>query len=177
MIKRIWLILLVVIVISAEGVTAFAGNTSGIYKNIEKGFSMRFPSTWDIKEGVGGMDVVASPTSQETSISQFRPTVTVITELLPKSEPIEDYAQKRLASDRAQKTDLKFIRTGRQVISHTNARWWIISYREKTVTVKGFLFIVIKGNKAITITCVAALEDFPAYKDTLGDIASSLAVD
>ncbi|HYA85805.1 MAG TPA: hypothetical protein VEI57_01915 [Nitrospirota bacterium] len=175
--NRIWLSLLAVIFISFGGVTAFAGTPVGVYRNVNKGFSMSFPRTWEIKEGVAGMDVIASPPPEEKSANQFRPTVTVITEILPKIEPINEYAQKRLANDRVLMTDLKFIRTGRQVISHTIARWWIISYRDKTVTVKGFIFIVIKGNKAITITCVASLDDFPAYKNTLGNIASSLAVD
>ncbi len=175
--KRNQLYLLAVLFISAIGVTTFAADTSAVYKNVDKGFSLRLPNTWEVKEGVGGMDLIASSPMQEKSGGQFRPTVSVVCEILQQKQPINEYAQKRITKFRDSMKDLQFLRTGHQIISHTNARWWIISYSEKTVAFKGFLFIVIKGNKAFTITCIAALNQYPAYKDTLGDIASSLVVD
>jgi hypothetical protein len=85
------LCLVVVIFVCAEGLIAFAANTPGVYKNADIGFSIRFPNTWEIKEGVGGIDVIAPPCKRSPLTSSV-PTVAVIPELLPKNESIEEYA-------------------------------------------------------------------------------------
>lgn len=176
MFRSFWFFIVSAFLIFVAGTTASTEDLSTVYTNAEKGFSVRLPSNWEIKEGKGGVDLTAVSPPNEASGNQYRPYVTISIENLPQMIPLIDYATNRLNKYRAQMTDLTFLKTGRQVISHTNARWWIITYSEKTVNLKGFIFIAMKGNRAFTIFAVSTLEQYPRYKDVLSDIGGSLTI-
>lgn len=178
MFSRIWHSLFATIVIFVVAVNVFASsNELSIYKSKEKGFSISFPSTWETREASGGMEVTAVSPPQDKSADPLRPKVTLGVEVLPQKTTLDDYARLRLEKTRGLVTDFQIHKTGRQTISHTQARWWVISYRVDTATVKGFMHIVIKDNRAFTITCVAPLDKYATYKDKFADIAASLMIE
>jgi len=176
MIRRLQFSIFSVFFIFVAMTTALAETPSTQYKNAKNGFSFNVPAKWEIQEVNGGREVTVTSPAPEHAVNQFRPNAHISMEILEQNKTMDQYAQQVIAKLRTRMTDLQFLRTGRQTISHTPARWWIITYREKSVNVKGFLFIVLKGNKAFTTSAVAALEQYPAYKDILSTIGGSLTI-
>lgn len=177
MIKRIWLHLFVASFILVGGVTVFASNESIEYKSKNRGFSFRVPNTWEIKEGPGGMEVIAVGPLQGGPKDQFRPTVTVTVENVPHDMTLDKYSPGRLEKTRTLLKEFKVHHIGRQVVSHATARWWSISSRAGAADIKGFLLIVVKNDKAFTITCFSALAQYSFYRDKFQNIVGSLMIE
>lgn len=177
MVRLAWLQVFAASILLFGGETVFASHESIEYKSKNKGFSFRAPSTWEIKERAGGMEVVAAGPLQEGSGEQFRPKATVTVEDVPHDMTLDKYIPGRIEKTRQLMMDFKVHRTGRQVISHTMARWWGISGRADMVNIKGFLVVVVKNSKAFTITCVSALEQYSSYRDKFQDIVGSLLIE
>ena len=177
MVWRTWLQVFATSALLFGGVSVFALHESIEYKNKSQGFSIRVPSTWEIKESSGGMEVIAASPLQGESKDQFRPNITVSVENVPHDMTLNKYIPGRIEQTRQLMKDFKVHRTGRQVISHTMARWWGISSRANTVNIKGSLIIVVKNSKAFTITCVSALEQYSSYRDKFQDIVGSFLIE
>ena len=122
------------------------------------------------------MEVSVTSPVRENATGQFRPNVHISMELLQQAKTMDEYTRMVFAQLQPRLTGLKFLKMGRQNISNTVARWWIITYREKSVNMKGVLYIVVKGNRAFTISTASSLEQYPAYKDVLGEIGGSLTI-
>jgi len=176
MFRSFWFSILSAILILAAGTASLAEDLSKVYTNAEKGFSLRYPAKWEIKETTGEKVLEVMSPLQASAANQYRPTVTISIETLSEPMSIADYATNRFNQLHAQITDLKSLKTGRQVISHTNARWWVITCKENTFNLKGFLFIVMKGNRAFTISALSTVEQYTVYKDVLADIGASLTI-
>ena len=177
MIRRTWLQVFAASILLFGGVTVFASQESIEYKSKNKGFSFRAPSTWDIKERAGGMEVIAAAPLQGESKDQFRPKVTVTVEVVPHDMTLDQCIPGRMEKTRNQIKDFKVHRLGRQVVSHAAAKWWNISGRAGTVDIKGVLLIVVKNDKAFTITYVSAPAQYSLYLDTFQDIVGSLMIE
>ncbi len=176
MVRRTWLLVFASVIL-VGGVTVFASDESTEYKNTNKGFSFRAPSTWEIKESPGGREVIVAGPLQKGSRDQFRPKVTVTVEDVPHDMTLDKYAPGRMEKTRNQMEDFKVHRIGRQVVSHAAARWWSISGRAGTVPINGFLLIVVKNDKAFTITCVSASAQYSLYRDKFQGIVGSLVIE
>jgi hypothetical protein len=155
----------------------FAASPFAVYKNTAKGFALRYPGNWKITETNGGMEVSAASPPLGNAAGPFQLHARVVMEILPQEKTVDDYAQTYFEKNRPLIAHMKILKLGRQTISHTSARWWIITYRENMVDMKGFLFIVLKGKKAFSITAVGPLAQYHKYKDILADIGGSLTID
>ncbi len=144
-----------------------------VYKNKENGFAMRFPATWEIKEGVDGTAVQARGPAQGKGKDQFRPLVSVSVEAVPPQTTLSEYVSRGIDKARKSMPDFQVYHLGRQTIAHTNAKWWNISYRADRVTVKGFLTMLVKGGKAYTIVSVVPIDQYPSSRDLLGSFSES----
>ncbi len=142
------------------------------YKNDTKGYALLVPDNWEIKESDAG-SVVTFTAPVKTG---YRPNEQVRMEVLAQEKNVGEYAQTVHPKLRAELTDLKILKSGRQTISHTGARWWIITFRQNEAQLKGILFIVVKDKKAFTIIGAAPIEQFPQYRDALGNIGGSLTI-
>ncbi len=175
MIARRWKHVFAVIAVIVGGLHAYAANEPGVYASKEHGFSIRFPSSWEIREGADGATVKALSPPQGKSPGQFRPYIRVDVETIPPTMSLDDYVQRGFNNARsAMGAEFKAHRSGRQMISHTRARWWIISYRADSVTVKGFLFLVVNGGRAYRIMSFAPLDQYATFKDVFGKSVSSI---
>ena len=96
---------------------------------------------------------------------------------VPHDMTLDKYAPGCLEKTRNQIKDFKVHRLGRQVVSHAAAKWWNISGRADTVDIKGFLLIVVKNDKAFTITCVSTPAQYPLHQDRFSDIVGSLVIE
>ncbi len=172
MIKPFWLSFFSAIALFACAGNAFASGELIAYKNKDNGFSLSFPGDWEIKEGVGSMAVTATAPLAGKSPKAFRPLVIVGVEVLAQNKTNEEYAQTYFAKNFSKKK-FQVHKTGRQAISHTRARWWIISYEQGKVQTKGFLFIVMKEKRAYSITCLSTLDQYPSDKKIFGEIVES----
>jgi hypothetical protein len=176
-IKRTWFYIFVASVILAGGVTVFAANESIEYKNKKQGYSLRVPAAWEIKESDGGLEVTVTGPLQGKAKDQFRPNVKVSVENVPHDMTLDKYVHGPIEKARTQMKSFKVHRIGRQVVSHTTARWWSISYAADTVNIKGILLIVVKNDKAFTITYVSAREQYSSYSDQFQNIVGSLMIE
>lgn len=176
MIRRLQFTIFSVFLVFVAMTTAFAEAPPTVYKSKKSLFSFNVPANWEAKETNEGMEVTVTAPVQEHAPNQYRPNARISMEVLVKDQTMAEYSQTAIAKLRTRLTDLKFLKTGRQGMSNNNARWWLITYREKSVTVKGVLFIVLKGRKAVTISSVAAIEQYQAYKEALSDFGESLTI-
>jgi hypothetical protein len=168
--------LLQLLLISALGTLSMLTITFAAVKQVpynnDRGFSLIIPENWEVNESDAGA-VVTFTAPAETG---YRPNEQLRLENLTREQNIGEYAQAVHAQLRTDLKELKFLRSGRQTISHTGAKWWVITFREKDVQLKGILFVVIKDKKAFTILGAAPIELYPRYRDTIANIGGSLII-
>jgi len=166
-----------VLAILGGGLEGYAANELSEYKNKENGFSIQFPSSWKIKEGAGGAAVQALGPKQGKAADAFLPYISVSVEAVPQTMTLDEYASRGIEKARSVMPDFKVHRLGRQTISHTRAKWWIITSRAGTENVKGLLFMVVKGNRAYRIICASALAQYSSYKDLFVKSVGTLVIE
>ncbi len=166
--------LLPVLLILSAAIVAVAAAPTTEYKNEGKGFTVRFPATWETRDTDDG--VTASAPVMKNQTGAYRANAHVSVEILAQEKTAADYSQTAFQRLQARLAEFRSHRTGRQTINHLPGRWWIVTYRENTTQVKGMLFIVVKGKKAFILLTGAPLEQYTEYKDILGDIGASLNI-
>ncbi len=174
---RRWLSVFGAAAILAGGLQGLAATQWNTYQNKANGFSMRFPASWEIKEGVAGTAVQAVEPAQQTKAGPVRPSISVAVETVHQSMTLDEYAPRGFKSELGPKPELKVYRVGRRTLSHTNARWWVVSYRSDSTTVKGFLLIVMKGGRAFKIIAVAPVDRYQSSKDLLDSSVASIMIE
>jgi len=151
---------------------AFNGWAQDKYYNREKGFSIKLPNEWEKKENFMGA-VIGALRPQVTSTEQFRESVNVMVDELPKAMTLEDYNQFNLSDMRKYMNEFKINESGQITINTNNANWFVYSFRGDRLRLKALCYILVKNRRGYAITFAATPETFSKYRRIFEEIAES----
>jgi len=137
----------------------------------KKGFSIVFPAKWE-KENAATAVTAMSP--METPTDAFRENVNVVVQDMGRTFPVEQYFKANLDALPKALTAFKLHEKGDATIGGAKAKWAVLSHTSGKVALKAFFCVVIKGNRAYTISCTSTPGAFAKYKDTFDGIAKSM---
>jgi hypothetical protein len=146
----------------------------GRYYNKDKGFSIKFPNGWEKREGYMGLTVIAlSP--QESPSDQFRENVNIVDEELPETMSLETYFQINLDNMPKLLTNFQAYESGRLTLGNADSRWLIYGYRMGTTSIKGLVYVLVKGNRGYAITGTATSGSFANYRSIFEETSQSFS--
>lgn len=165
------ILLFILALYSCWALNIFASNEDVAYVNRNKGFSIKFPSSWEEREGVLG-STVAALSPQEKPADQFRPNVNVVVKDLHRDLALEEYMQAVLVHMTKQK-GFQVHEKGRLTISNSDAIWLVYSQRKDALNFKVLVYVLVQKRRVYQITCTATLEQFPKYRESFDGIAQT----
>lgn len=131
------------------------------YYDKERGFSIRFPVGWRVKEIDDSTIDARSPLSDSKDI--FRELITINVIGQPPPESLDKEFENVLAEFRRERT-AKILGSGQLSIDNEKVKWLIIQLSDQEPNNKLIFYILIKGHSFYTITCVAKVDTFLKYK-------------
>jgi len=151
--------------------TVTASTEFVVYISNDNGFSIRFPSSWEKREGVGG-SVVAALSPQTNPADQFRPNANVIVKDLHRNATLEEYMHAVITYMNKQ-SGFQIHDKGQIKINSSDAGWILYSQRRESINFKVLTYILVQKRRAYQITCTATVDQFARYKKKFEDIAQT----
>jgi hypothetical protein len=149
----------------------------GRYYNEKYGFSVNFPSGWELQNGreEGEVIMALSPFSDDQDL--FQECVNIVYESLPKKMDMDEYFNLSINNCRKELTDFELFEHGQASIGKYEAKRLVYSNRFDTLQIKAEAYILMKGRKVYIITCSALPEQFDVYRDKFEEIAKSFRIE
>ncbi len=157
---------------SVENVDMKVSGNDQPYHNAQKGYTIVFPSNWEVKEGFMGLDVFGL-SALKNSEDKFRENVNVVTEDLRTPLTLDEYYDLGVKNLSMLLTDFKEIDTGRVDVNGVPARWIVYDHRMGEVRARVLQVIMVKGDRAYIITATATPEEFDSYRGSFDTIVKS----
>lgn len=142
------------------------------YSSSNGKFSMTFPFTWETKLDFMGT-AIASVSPSEGPNDNFKENVNVAVKLLPGQTSLEGKYQEALMGLSRGIEDFMELENGTTHLGGVEAKWIICSFPAGNMHFQILMYLFIKNNESFLITCSAAQEKFPQYRDTFFKIANS----
>ncbi|MCE1246165.1 MAG: DcrB-related protein [Firmicutes bacterium] len=150
---------------------AFA-DTMKTYTNKAKGFSIDFPSKWEVKEKVSDVDVIAlSPV--EGKSDKFRENVNVIALTVPTSVTLKVFYDENVKDMKKKLKKFTVVSESNTKINGQDARKLVYTHNMYNHTMKAAAYVMLKGGKACFITCTAAPETYSKWEAEFDKIAKT----
>jgi len=131
------------------------------YYDKGRGFSIRFPVGWGVKEINDSTIDARSPLSD--SKDTYRELIAIDYFDLTPSESLDKEFENALAEFRREGT-AKILGFGQLSIDNEKAKWLIVQWQDQGQNMKLILYMSVKRNRLYTITCAAKADTFLKYK-------------
>lgn len=176
---RMVLPVLTIIVISLFLVTGCGAKSApepGRYYDKARGFSIKFPTGWDLQQENGGATIVAlSPEENENDM--FFESVSVTVEDLPYKVSLEEFAKE---NDKVRSTEFggaQEEQRGDLALANAKAKWVLFTYEMQEGTVKTLDCCTVKGRRAYLIMCDSEPDKYDSYREILEGAATSFRIE
>lgn len=146
--------------------------TMETYASQENGFSIDFPTTWEKKQGLMGIDVMAfAPFDSPEDI--LRENTNILVSTLETSMTSKEFVRQNLDGLEQILTD--FVLEDQQEITLDGVKGTMILYRHKynEIPLQVAQYLILVDNQAYIITFSSTPQDFPSYKPTFDAIIKS----
>ncbi len=150
----------------------------GRYYSDESGFSIIFPEEWEIKEGDGeSTPIVEAVSPWEADSDRFSEYVSVDIEDFPVKMTLEEYfAEVRLANSENY-PQYKEHDKGETEINNQEAMWTRFDVGSPEGVMSALGFVMIKGKRGYSISCVAEDAKYDSFEETFEDIVHSFRIE
>ena len=153
----------VLFVLTVTGCGKKTDHELGRYYNKQKGFSIKLPSGWELKQEYLKTTVAAfSP--KDNAEDKFRENVNVLVEDLSSVLSVREYYEMNLTKMHQHIKDFQEINSGQTTINNEPAMWLIYAHKMGPTEVKAKVYYLVKGQRAYSITGAAVPELFDKYK-------------
>ncbi|MCK4420547.1 hypothetical protein KAW48_02025 [candidate division WOR-3 bacterium] len=137
----------------------------GRYYNKGKGFSIKFPGEWEIKEGPGQEEPAVEATSPwENEADMFSEFIAIYVDELPGTTSLKDYFNELNFNTENDLAHYQEKERGNISIDNTDTKWIIFTYTLAEGAMQSISYLLIKDNKAYMISCNSEPEKFDMYR-------------
>ncbi len=144
----------------------------GFYERADKGFSIKFPPEWGVKEDAYGLDVVGlSPL--RSAEDKFRENVSVASAKMEKPLDAQGVLEANLPSMLEMITDFKIIERGEAELGGKEAAWIEYTQRQGRRRLLVRLYAVPGKETAYLIYCTAERDTMKFFEPEFRKIAES----
>lgn len=148
----------------------------GVYTNIEKGYSIKFPLWWSVEELNQGDQIKASRNA-ETSKDLFQEKVSLSIVKSGQPIPLDSFFKENI---KGLKELFKFqeIKKGEIALNETQAKWILYSFQPDSLksNVQILQYFLVKNQQTCILTFISTPIQFNQYKNQFQEIAQSLSL-
>ena len=147
------------------------------YHSKEKGFSIQFPKSWEIKEHTMKSDVAEIVVAAAGTEGNGYQQINVAVENLPNEMGVEEYFRKEKEELSKALPQFQALEEGKETLNNQAARWLVYSMQTKDTPAKLIVYTVVKGKQGYSITGGTLVNQFDQYRPKFEATAKSFRLE
>ncbi len=135
------------------------------YRFPQKGFAVRFPAKWTVKQDYRGTDVMVLIPSEKFS-TPYRENFNIIREELKGQVDVDEYTREQVKSiqNSGILRDCVIEKRGEMTLYGRRVPWYVYRYRIGGFTVRSLTCVVHDGNTVFLLTGITEYTGFEKYE-------------